>query len=349
MRPLYALLLLAVACDQHPTAVIPPGATRADIEAREAPYGLVDSTSHVLTAVQPEPYPIHVYWTKCEDGQPGERRYCPGTDPREVFGEEMVQEVVDAIDRWAEVIAPSPRRTQIADSTFCLQVFIRDKDCGPWAMGDTLEAGFHLVIDMVEEEGSFASSVGDNDLDGLTDWGFMQIGVSAATMTRFRENASGVLWELDLKNKYHSALHEIGHNLGVGLGEHWFSYVENLDSLSSVMSDPRAVAAFNRLGGDRWTGPKVLTVGPASWHWERCLISQDIMSGGRTWHSPPGGSKTIPAEARQWQFITELTAASLNPGYRYNASTLRPARVDWPTSASERELCDKRMAGKGTM
>ena len=169
----------------------------------------------------------------------------------------------------------------------------------------------------------------------------------------FFDDIPAELREALIKGDYGAALHEIGHVLGVGTGKHWRANMVKLDSLSNVMTDPRSVAAFNKHGGDRWTGPKVLLIGPHGWHWEWCLASQDIMSGSEWYVPDPYGDVLRPdlqAARAEQPYITELTAASLRPGYRYDPSTLRPAQFGLPLTDSDRQRClDGRLKGKGSM
>ena len=361
------LILPLLSCDLSPTAAIPPEAARIEVTAIEAPF-IVDSTALTFTT-EPSRYPIHTYFIAChrEPGQPPSG--CADTDPRESFGDDIVQRVLDAANRWGEVLDPTPRLAQ----TFAgrpaggITPWRRCDDplwsrsgvghpynlaCSRWEKGDTMATGLHLFIEIVvSSNASFATALPDSE-GGIANWGHISIGVHEGFFTM------PDLRDAFLEGTYRDTLHEIGHVLGVGVGDTWWHFHENIDSISSVMRDPRAIAAFDGLGGHRWTGPKVLTIGRAGIHWEWCLASQDIMAGG-VWYVPtdtvpdpnngiyfrPDGQKALPMQ----QFITELTASSLRPGYVYDRAALRPATVGLPLTDWDRERCMDMLRDKGTI
>ena len=333
--PLIALTL-SLACSLDATGVIPPEATRVDPDPREA--SAIDTTATGFVTTPPR-YPIHVHWIRCEPAQADGYglKNCHDADHTEEFGRGVVGAVQGAIDRWADVIAPTPPVSQIATADGCDNPHQVIRWWCRWEKGEVLPPGLHLLVSLGPEATmrSYASSV--DGTEGFARWGLINIAVTSEWHPPgASEEVRAQIEKGRLEALYQLTLHEIGHVLGVGSGAHWFDNLQRLDDVSSVMTDPKAVAVFDRLGGDSWAGPKVLVRwSPGPIHWESCLMSQDIMAGW-VWNRIDTTTGRIVSER---SFITELSAASLRPGYRYDPAVLRPAEIRMPVEESFRQWC----------
>ena len=80
----------------------------------------------------------------------------------------------------------------------------------------------------------------------------------------------------------YTALHEIGHVLGLGIGMAWSASGFLQDSSDDPhFNGPLAIAAFDDAGGRDYTGAKV-PVEPDGWHWRIPVVNNELMSpGGR--------------------------------------------------------------------
>ena len=280
----------------------------------------IDTTATGFVTTPPR-YPIHVHWTTCEY-----EPYAVSCVGGESADPTIKEEVVAGVNRWAEIIAPSPLAPGPAPG-FCGGFPPCD-----WATPSVYAAdGLHLFIDIATEKASYASVPPSDTENGLAPWGFVAVGAQA-----------------DLA--YTITLHEIGHVLGIGDGSPHFR--EHLSADGNAMSLPKAVAIFNRDGGSVWDGPKVPTSGYGGGradHWNRCLVPQDVMSNGGWYYVPdPNGEhyRGNGEYARQeLQFVTELTAASLRPGYVYDPAQLRPAQHGWPLDRADRARCQEQYGG----
>ena len=336
--PLIALTL-SLACNLDSTGVIPPEATRVDPEPREA--HAIDTTATGFVTTPPR-YPIHVHWTTCEYETYAVS--CVGGEPT---NEKYRAKVIAGVNRWAEIIAPSPHGAPPVEqgAAFCHGHVV----CA-WAVeaGDTLVPGLHLFVDIARGGPTYATVRTDNTPEGLARWGFIAIGIPEHYYTADPEHQA-VLEGL----AYQSTLHEIGHVLGVGTAPRWH---EHLASDGNSMALPAAIAIFDRDGGHVWTGPKVPTVGfdgGRAIHWH-CLVPQDVMTGSGWYYVPDENGEHIRATMdgrkvqkvrREPRFVTEVTAASLRRGYVYDASTIRPAEHGWPLPDADRESCQEQMGG----
>ena len=85
------------------------------------------------------------------------------------------------------------------------------------------------------------------------------------------------------EKSYSTALHEIGHVLGIG-GTFWSDRGFIQDRYSAPhFNGPRAIAAFNNAGGRNYTGKKVPVDSDLS-HWSTSVLSTELMwGGGATW------------------------------------------------------------------
>ena len=126
-----------------------------------------------------------------------------------------------------------------------------------------------------------------------------------------------------------TALHEIGHILGIGeelftidkvddkvieKRGRWGKWIKQLDPSEPrniYLTDPKVIAVFDRMGGTGFpeTTPKIPLRTPH--HWDGCSGHGDVMSYGLT------------REEYEAATITELSAAALQEGYVYD-----PGQID---------------------
>ena len=259
-------------------------------------------------------YPIHVYWIDCD----GSTANCRDTNPVTGLGLDSVAVgvVMTAVQRWAEVLAPTSQTPLVADNAFCPA---EGHYTCRWAPGDTLPPGLHLFVQATE---AGSSAYASRTTDGFPRWGAIRLHIDQYYDPRSARAPERLRW---------LALHEIGHILGIGSGAWWYENVAAVNDNTWVMTDATALALYNRMGGSGWHGPRLLLGGVAGQggtaHWNHCIAPQDVMASGNYWLDPDGDIQ-VP-------YITELTASSLARGYRYDPALIRVADFNGGADGSQ--------------
>ena len=214
-----------------------------------------------------------------------------------------------AVAEWSRILwqTPTDQFTFTHDMTF--KPPVGSEPDLEFKSGDILEPGLHLYIHTFTDrqwEGDGSSpyayaSPGTIDRETTSEIPVGIIGVNVAALNSDFALQDALFPAGRQDRGYKMALHEIGHILGIGLGKRW---TEGLTTPNPhepwryYFTDPKAIEAFDRMGGTDFpeTTPKIplRDIG----HWDRCAGHDDTMSRGR-WNG----------------IITELTLSSLSEVY----------------------------------
>lgn len=250
----------------------------------------------------PPRYPIHV-------------NYLDG------FPADMKAGVESAAATWAEILW----QTDTASYIFASPKTLSGAPAIRFEAGDVLRPGLHL---WVGEDSDSPRGVGwayyqrDLAANGTTPVGVFY--VSRAWHENIHENSADP-WNVIV---WSTAMHEIGHLLGVGTGQRWWASLAVPDTTHApaagerpfaYVTDPVAVSTFDRMGGVDFpeATPKVPVDGLRR-HWGACIgVFNDVMRFG--------GSMDM--------VVTELTLSILDPGWVGDLSHPLVARTlhkaDW--------------------
>jgi uncharacterized protein YjdB len=251
-----------------------------------ATAGDVRGTAEITVEFSAPPplYPIHV-------------NYLDG------FPADMKAGVESAAATWAEILW----QTDTASYAFTSPKTLRGAPTIRFEAGEALHPGLHL---WVGEDSDNPRGVGwayyQHNLatNGTTPVGVFYL--SRASHENIHENSTepwnAIVWS--------TAMHEIGHLLGVGTGQRWWASLAVPDTTHApaagrrpfaYVTDPVTVDTFNRMGGGDFpvATPKVPVDGLRV-HWGACIgVFNDVMRFG--------GSRDM--------VVTELTLSILDPGW----------------------------------
>ena len=113
---------------------------------------------------------------------------------------------------------------------------------------------------------------------------------------------------------YETAVHELGHAVGIGTSARWRRHVERPDPTKrwdSFFTDSVTIAVFDNMGGADFSSKKIPLSHDAA-HWDGCAGHFDIMGNHRN------GTSTI----------TELSLAAMAEGYEYDPALLPRRKLD---------------------
>ena len=238
----------------------------------------------------PSPYPINFHW-----------EHAPA-----YWTESNVAQLREEADRWARLLAPTPRQKSV------LSVAI-DKQRIQLAIGDTLSAGLHVWI--------VPATCGPGASGCARRMQAVETFIEEAAPTAV---AILAITEKTLKTPYYAGItmrHELGHAFGIaGSGssnDGWDQYIirdvkGHDDNVWSLFTGKHVldavsyqVSGVNMISGEYVAGIPVSGDG----HWHAC-VGNDVMVGG--WGRD---------DAKHTE-ITVLTLAALAPfGYRYDAAS----------------------------
>ena len=213
--------------------------------------------------------------------------------------------VLDATNTWGRILAPTPTSSFVFDRVWRSGTCNGDSTI-EFGIGDTLEPGLHLYVVSGTRDGAVGWACGGYGIrsHGTSEVSMDPVALIGLHSEHFDGNQSGIRV---------IALHEIGHILGVGRGERWWDHTECPDTTEAFcyFTDPVAIAAFDRMGGVDFPTKKIPLHTRSPIHWGICMGLRDVMI-------PGGGGGAI----------TEVTAASLAYGYRYDREQVVPATLD---------------------
>ena len=272
-----------------------------------AATGDVRGTAEITVefSAPPPRYPIHV-------------NYLDG------FPADMKAGVESAAATWAEILW----QTDTASYAFASPKNLRGARSIRFEAGDVLPPGLHL---WVGEDSDNPRGVG---------WAYYQHNLAANGTTPVgvfylsrasHQNIHGNSAEPWNDIVWSTAMHEIGHLLGIGTGQRWWASISVPDTTHvphdtrsdarpfAYVTDTVAVSTFDRMGGETFpvATPKVPVDGLRV-HWGACIgVFNDVMRFG--------GSMDM--------VVTELTLSILDPGWVGDLSHPLVARAlhkaDW--------------------
>ena len=214
-------------------------------------------------------------------------------------------------------------------------------DWGRW-LAPTLSAPYvlterlllHIRSDLSEDGFEVDLEAGDTLAPGLNVWvttdtgGWGSVSTSFHYLDKVRSDVATAPWavvyfnwqeirelpEADARRVANTtALHEIGHAVGIGTSPRWHRHLERLDSTKpwdSFFTDSVTIAVFDKMGGADFPSKKIPLID--SGHWDSCAGHYDLM-----------GSIRSKDEA-----ITELTLAALAEGYEYDPRLVPRRELD---------------------
>ena len=184
------------------------------------------------------------------------------------FTEEEKGEILRAADRWMEIVTGDLPDVPVHDQA----LYCYSQIPGPRLVGgvDDLVIRMHMVF-------------GERDFVGASsDCAYRE----ESRLAIYGGNWFSAYYLSRGYSLYETALHEIGHVLGIGGGYPWFDILRGTAAGSKVADlhfpGPLAVEAFNRAGGTEYSGAKVPVEdldrsGFPRIHWRRRVIPGDVM------------------------------------------------------------------------
>ena len=255
-------------------------------------------------------YPIHVTWL--------------GNPP----ADHVITFADSSIGWWSKALAPTKA------APFVVSKGLRHYDgrCSfvngvQFAPGDTLAAGLHLYIRAFDGgDPAFAciptmegtSTVPMNPV-GFIGFNASSYGMSVEYHELYPE-ASFVQVNIPI-------LHEVGHVLGIGVGDRWRDHVERLEGRPDneyVFTDSIAIAVFDEMADYEFPAEtRKVPLDPSSSsgpsiHWDGCAGHNDLMGDKKMW---------APVD-RGGSYVTELTLSALAYGYKYAPAMVRETKLD---------------------
>ena len=254
LSPLVAGCLDAPMAPAHSTGQPTTGETGALASQAAGLAFIEEMTGHAAHACIDD-YPIHLHWLEEPEWEP------------------LRLAVESAVLRWSHIIAPTP---------VAPYVFQQTETCGVnghenlvFAAGDTLAAGLHLYV----FPGQWEPPVGTVSFGAPFGWAMecvpqswewtkdslylrpvdsqynpiaetTPVGIIGLPAQRWTNKEERDIHELTPRKAYVTALHELGHVLGIGLGETWWNSVEivrpagTMDGFNDTWNETRYPGAF---------------------------------------------------------------------------------------------------------
>ncbi len=247
----------------------------------------------------------------------------------------FVGEVHDGIQRaiklaaieWSHILAPTRAASFIFDQNTDCNIGVEFK------ANDVLPPGLHLYVREINIEGVWATA-GECLHNEFTHWQdedrhILNRGRSNVPMEPAgRISMTGRPYS---ESMYRTALHEIGHTLGIGRSNirgigRWYEWVVE-ETAEWYFTDPKTVAIFDQMGGTGFPAvtQKIPLYGPA--HWDGCTGAVDIMAYNL-------------GQRRSERTITELTLSSLDYGYSYDSALIPNSNASLDPALWNRQFTD---------
>ncbi len=216
------------------------------------------------------------------------------------------QEMDAAAAQWERWLAPTPAAPFIFSQDVVLSMNTDLPERGfhvRFDAGAQLAPGLHLWVTTGTDigawgwvvDGFWAHSVGRSDVP-TPPWAL--IWFNWQEISSRLQNPS-VRRELVAE----TAVHEIGHAVGIGTSPRWFQYRVTPDSTKPwdrFLTDPAAIAGFDNMGGNNYPYRKI-PLSEDGAHWDGCAGINDYLGT----HGGPDNA------------ITEVTFAALADGFEY--------------------------------
>ena len=245
-----------------------------------------------------DPYPIHVTYL--------------GNVP------ELIRQEMDrAATAWGDWLAPTPSAPYVITQSLSLNI---SSDLSPsglflvhYEAGDTLAPGLNVWVTTREGPAwgwAWAS------FDALEDYVRSDVPTAPWAVIMFNWQAIQRVRGHQARRElaYETAVHEIGHAVGIGTSPRWRRHFETPDSTKpwdSFFTDSVTIAVFDNMGGADFPSKKI----PLSYdgaHWDGCAGHFDVMGSGRN----------------ETSTITELSLAAMAEGYEYDPGLVPRRRLD---------------------
>ena len=258
------------------------------------PIARATDTTAIITD-RARPYPIHLYYLG---------------DIHDVIREETRS----AANEWARLLAPTPTAPFVFDTGVANSFQgAQGQFTFTYDPGDTLAPGLHVFV-LTTPRNTRGWGLGGPS--NLHKYGRSDAGTQPVGMVWFNWEAISELPTLgSIRGLTAStALHELGHVLGIGTSERWKRHTEVPDSTkpwSAFFSDSAAIAVFDKMGGTDFPWKKIPITGDGS-HWDGCAGHYDIMGTHRN----------------ETSTVTELTLASLSKGFVYDEDAVPDRTLD---------------------
>ena len=228
---------------------------------------------------------------------------------------ELIRQEMDrAAAAWGKWLAPTLSAPYVLTETTWLLVRSDLSQDGfelYFETGDTLAPGLNVWV-TTKTGGAWGSAWSSFDyLDRVKSdvptapWGVVYFNWQAIQRLS-PEQRRKLAWE--------TAVHELGHAVGIGTSARWWRHFEMPDSTKtwdSFFTDSVTIAVFDRMGGADFPSKKI----PLSYdgaHWDGCAGHFDIMGSHRN----------------QTSTITELSLAAMAEGYEYDPALVPRRRLD---------------------